>query len=111
LRKGGWYDDLLVVDHTGLALRVKGAEKLHGVGLFRGYNIFLNQRIKMKLHVAGPRIQVSLEEVKDKIFESFRISHGWATRADYQELKANVRNASSIAEIIERLSPCKGVTH
>jgi hypothetical protein len=104
LRKGGWYEDLLVVDSTGMALRVTGATKLHGVGPFWGYNIFLNQRIKVRPHVEGPPLQLSLEDVRRRVLDSFRRWHGWSSRGDFQDLVASVETARSIPQIIERLS-------
>lgn len=104
LRKGGYYENLLVVDSAGVGLRIKGAEKLHGVGPFWGYNIFLNRRIKVRPHIDGAPMQVSLTEVKRYVLDSFQRWHGWSTRGDFEELKASVEAATSIPEIIERLS-------
>lgn len=104
LRKGGYYEDLLVVDSAGVGLRIKGAEKIHGVGLFWGYNIFLNQRIKVRPHIEGPPMQVSLTEVKRHVLGSFDRWHGWSTRGDFAELKSSVEAATSIPEIIDRIS-------
>ncbi len=104
LSKGGYFENLLLVDSAGTGLRVRGANKLHGVGLFFGYNIFLNQRIKVQLHIDGEPIQVSLTEVKDYVFDSFKHRRAWRTRGDFAELRSEVQNAASIPEIIELLS-------
>ena len=47
--KNGWYRGMTVVDSKGTGIKIKDAHKLHGVGLFWGYNVFLNQRIKLAL--------------------------------------------------------------
>jgi hypothetical protein len=104
LRKGGYYENLLVVDSAGVGLRIKGTEKVRGVGPFWGYNIFLNQRVKVRPHIDGAPIQASLAEVKRYVLDSFDRWHGWSTRGDFEELKTSVKAATSIPEIIERLS-------
>jgi hypothetical protein len=81
LRKGGYYDNLLVVDSAGVGLRIKGAEKVRGVGPFWGYNIFLNQRVKVRPHIDGAPIQASLAKVKRYVLDSFDRWHGWSFSA------------------------------
>jgi hypothetical protein len=102
--KNGMFRDLLVVDSQGKCLRVKNAHKLHGVGLFWGYNIFMNQRIKVELELSGEPFNISLEEIKRMMFESFQRWHGWRSRGDFDELKASIEKAKSVSEIMERLS-------
>jgi hypothetical protein len=102
--KNGMFRDLLLVDSDGLAVRVKDAHKLHGVGLFRGYNIFLNQRIKVKLELSGDPFRMQLDDVRQMVLKSFQSRRGWSSRDDFDELKASIENARSIPEIIERLS-------
>jgi hypothetical protein len=47
--KNGYFRDLLLVDSGGRAIRLTDARKLRGIGPFFGYNIFMNQRIKVEL--------------------------------------------------------------
>jgi hypothetical protein len=101
---GGWYDGLLVVGSNSVAVRIKNARKLHGVGLFWGYNIFLNQRIRVELVVEEKGLNLSLEEVKTLVFASFRKRYGWRTRGDFKDLCAWVKEAKSVAEIITALT-------
>ena len=63
--KNGYFDDLLIVDANGVGYQVKGARKLHGVGPFFGYNIFLNQRIKVELLTDGPRFRFLSTRLRD----------------------------------------------
>jgi hypothetical protein len=95
---------MLIVDSNGVGLKIRGAKKLHGVGLFWGYNIFLNQRIKVQPIIAGKPFEVSLSEVKELVLKSFRNWHGWEARGDFEELRAAVAKAGSIQEMICRLS-------
>jgi hypothetical protein len=102
--KNGYFRGLVLVDSRGQAVPIKDAHKLRGVGLFWGYNVFLNQRIKVELELSGEPFTVSLNEVKEMVRKSFQRWHGWSTRDDFEELKAAVESARSISEIIERLS-------
>ena len=102
--RNGYFDNLLLVDSSGRGVRVKGAKKLHGIGPFWGYNMFLNQTIKVELIVAGEPFKVSLEEVKERVLDSFKKWHGWEARGDFEELRERITNAKTIPEIIRLLS-------
>ena len=102
--KNGMFTELLIIDLNGCGYKVKAARKLHGVGLLWGYNIFLNQRIKVELQYEDGFRDVPLYEIKDLVFRSFRKWHGWSTQGDFKELQADVINAISIAQIINILS-------
>jgi len=99
--KRGNFDNLLIVDSTGQAVRVKGARRLHGIGPFGGYNIFLNQRIKVTLEYDGAPFQMSLEEVKERIFRSFEEWEGWSASSNFEELQEQIQRSTSIKEIFE----------
>jgi hypothetical protein len=96
----GMFNSLLIVDGQGQAIKIKDAHKLHGIGLFWGYNIFLNQRIRVELEPSGEPFSISVDEVRGLVLKSFHTRHGWATRGDFEELEANVQKAASIPEII-----------
>jgi|GEM_PF-1875278 len=96
----GMFDNMLIVDSNGKAIRVKSARKLHGVGPFFGYNIFLNQRIKVELTFDSEPFQMLTDDVRKRVLNSFQKRHGWQTRGDFDELKSSVENASTVAEII-----------
>ncbi len=98
-----FFDNMLLVEMGGKGYKVKKAKKLCGVGPFWGYNIFLNQKIKVGLLFEDEPFQVSLDEVKARIFQSFKKRHGWSTRDDFEELKDRVKNAGSISEIAQLL--------
>jgi hypothetical protein len=98
-----FFDNMLIVEMGGKGYKVKGAKKLRGVGPFWGYNIFLNQKVKVDLLFEGKPFQVSLDEVKERIFQSFKTRQGWSTRDDFEELRDRVKNAGSISEIAQLL--------
>lgn len=102
--KNRMFDNILIVDANGTAVRVKSARKLHGVGPFWGYNIFLNRRIRVELVFDGEPFPMSVDDVRRLVLDSFRKWHGWRTRGDFKELKASVQNAQSVGEIIRLVS-------
>src|ERR1041384_1759054 len=103
LRRGGYYSDLWLVDSTQRKFKVAAAKKLYGIGLFWGYNIFLNQRIRVELMFSDDSKEISLDEVKGAVFKSFRNWHGWGSSDTFDELQAKVKAASSIAELVDAL--------
>jgi hypothetical protein len=98
--KNGMFDNMLVVDSSGKAIRVKSARKLHGVGLFWGFNPMVGRRIKVELVYDGDLFPMTVDEVRNLVLGSFKNRHGWQTRGDFDELKAAVEKASTVAEII-----------
>jgi hypothetical protein len=100
LKSHGWYDGLLIVDVNGQSIRVKSARKLHGVGLFFGYSFFVAQRIKVELVFDGEPFSMTVDDVRKRVLESFHKWHGWQTRGDFEELKAAVEKASTVADLI-----------
>jgi hypothetical protein len=103
LRRGGYYSKLWLVDSGQHKFNVKSAKKLHGVGLFWGYNIFLNQRIRVELVFEDKVENIPLEDVKAAVFKSFRTWHGWASADDFDELQSKVKNATSVREIMDAI--------
>lgn len=98
--KNGMFDNILVVDSNGKAIRVKSAQKLHGVGLFWGFNPMVGRRIKVELIFDGEPFTTTVDDVRTRILDSFRKRHGWQTRGDFDELKSSVEKASTVAELI-----------
>jgi hypothetical protein len=99
----GFFNKMLLVEATGRAFWIGGAQKLHGVGLFWGYNIFLNQRIRVKLLFEGEPFRVTVDEVKKRVFDSFDKLDCWSSGGNLEELRAGVRNAQTVAEIVQVL--------
>jgi len=97
--KNGYFSGQLIVDSTGKAVKIKDAKKLHGVGPFFGYNIFLNQRIKVELLPDGQPSQKDVGDVRDLVLKALRGNQGWNASGDYDELVASAERAKSISEI------------
>lgn len=99
----GYFDSMSIVDSSSTEYKICGARKLRGVGPFGGYNLFLNQRIEVALQFGEQSVQVSLEEIKQKVLRSFKQWHGWSSRGDFSELTERVQNAGSYEELIQLL--------
>ena len=97
--KNGMFKDLLIVDSAMMAFRIKDAKKVHGIGLFGGWNIFLNQKIRVELEIQEKPTKITMEEVKQKVLQSFSAWHGWSSGGNLPELKRRVQMASSIGEL------------
>jgi hypothetical protein len=98
----GYFKKFWLVDSNHHRFKIKSAKKLHGVGRFWGYDIFLNRKIRVELSFKDEQ-SVSLEEIKESIFKSFRTWHGWASADNFDELKSRVKAATSVREIINAL--------
>jgi hypothetical protein len=91
---------LVIVDSAGKAVRVRNARKLHGVGPFGGYDIFLDQKIRVELELDGAPFQMNLDEVKSRLMADFNSDGGyWDSCDDFDDLVSFVRDANAIDEI------------
>jgi len=98
--RGGLFDNLKIVDSSGAEHLVRSARKLHGVGRFWGYNLFLNQRIRVALDVLPTARTYTVDELRKLVMGDFKTWHGWSSRADFKQLESSVLRASSSAEIL-----------
>ena len=98
----GYFKNLWLVDLNHHRFNIRSAKKLHGVGRFWGYNLFLNQKIRVELAFKNEQ-SVSLDEIKGAVFKSFRNWHGWASADNFEELKSTVKAATSVHELINAL--------
>ncbi len=98
--RGGLFKKLKIIDSTGREFFVKTARKLHGVGPFWGFNIFLNQRIRVALEIESSGRTYTTEEVRQIVSRDFKGWHGWASREDFDQLKDSIARATSSAEIL-----------
>jgi hypothetical protein len=94
--KNGMFRDLFIVDRTETEFYVKDAKKLHGIGIFGGWNIFLNQKIRVQLEIDEEPKKITLDEVKQKVLKSFSSWHGWSSGGNLPELKRLVQEAASV---------------
>lgn len=56
-----------IIDSNGLAWRMDGAEKLHGVGPLWGYNLFLNQTVRVRPTILGEPKPATLQFIKSEL--------------------------------------------
>lgn len=99
----GWFSDLLLVDSSGRGWKIGGARKLHGVGPLWGYNIFLNQKIRVELLLSKGPFAVSVEDLRERVLKSFRTWHGWEEEGTFSILKTGIEKAGSVSELISLL--------
>jgi hypothetical protein len=100
--KNGHFAGLVIADSVGKAVRVRNVRKLHGIGRFGGYNIFLGQSIRIELDLDGEPFKMSLDEVKSRLMADFYSDEGlWDACDDFDELVSFVRDANEIDEITE----------
>ena len=100
--KNGLYKNRLIIDSKGMGVETKGASKLYGIGLFRGWNMFLNQRIRVDLQFRGKPFSVNVDEVRLKIFNLIKRCN-WKPVKDFKGLEKKISNAKSMGEIIQLL--------
>lgn len=102
--KDGYFEGLVIVDSRGLSLRVKNARKLRCVGPFRGYNIFLNQRIQVDLELDGEPFESTVDELRKRVLHSFSTRSAWKSRDDFHELKLRIKSSQTVEAIINVLT-------
>lgn len=102
--RNGYYRGLNIVDSAGREFTVGEARKVGTVGPFLGFNIFLNQRIRVHLEFLATVGPIDLEEAKARVLRYFKKWHGWQSRGDLHLLEARVQQAGSIPEVIACLS-------
>ena len=100
----GFYVGFRVVDSNGRWFRVRSATKIGGVGRFWGYNLFLNQRIRVLLDLEEEHKQASTNEVREMVLDEFDTWPGWESRGDYFDLRRDIESAKTIRELLARLS-------
>jgi len=96
LKKGGWYEDLFVVDSNGHGYRVRDARKLHGGGSLA------SPSVRVELDIAT-EMTVALDEVKQLLRGAIGSWHDWAPGCAGDLLRATVESAPSPAAIIAAL--------
>jgi hypothetical protein len=101
--KNGYYANLRIVDTASYLYIVESAKKVGVIGPFAGFDIFLNQKIRVELLITQSPSKISLDELRKMVFDSFENWHGWSTRGDFDELKEKIENAKSVVEVIEYL--------
>jgi hypothetical protein len=109
----GRFGRATIVDSESMAWEMDGATKLHGVGPFWGYNIFLSQTIRVRPNITVSPKPAQIEEIKSEVAKCLRrkdavtlvLKDYCATigRAEAHRTVPLIEAASSIPEIIAKL--------
>ena len=100
LGKKGWFDGLQLVDSAGRRYRVVKAKKLHAIGPFWGFRLFLSQRIKVDLGLELIDDPTPLEAVKQLLWRASAEWRGWESAGVDDELRDAAKRASTVADLI-----------
>lgn len=100
----GFYAGYELVDSHGRWFRILGARKLHGVGPFGGYSLFLGQKIRVELDIEDEGREATLDEVMNLVLSEFVSGSSWETRGDFDSLQGRLKSSKSIAELLGRLA-------
>jgi hypothetical protein len=102
-----------IVDSESMAWEMDGATKLHGVGPFWGYNLLLNQTIRVRPNIVAPPKPAELETIKSEVAKCLRrrdavtlVLKEFCTTIERAEARRTVpliEAASSVREIIGKL--------
>jgi len=103
--KNGFYEGMRIIDADGIEYKIKDAAKVRTVGPLWGYNIFLNQKLRVKLYLGKAGDVVSLDSLKMQILKIMKSDMDFWDSDGMIEKKINfINNASSYFEIIKSLS-------
>ena len=105
--KKGLYKNLLLVDASSKRFQIVGAKKIRTLidfsfGWFFLGLLFGNPRWQVELIFApGPPLQISIDEVKNLIFDSFTKEEDyWGEMIAFEEFRDRVATATSLEQIL-----------
>lgn len=102
--KNQLFKNLTIIDSLGYVFKIKNAKKLNGVGILWGYNIFLNQKIKIELFFENNVTQISLVDLQKRIIKLLKDDKEfWESGGNYHTLLKTVSHQSSIYDLIFEL--------
>ena len=101
--KNNFYKGMIIVDSTGTSYNIVNAKKIKGVGPFWGYNIFLNQKIKVELTYKDDCSNLNIELFKNKVLNYIKIAK-WDSADNYEDIKLKINNLNNFKQIIIILS-------
>lgn len=93
--KGGFFNDLVLLDSGGYQYEVKGARKLGPVGPFGGFRLLRTPKIKIDLDLATPE-KLSLEQAKQWVSSKISDSQG----IDADATRAKILQAQTCADLV-----------
>lgn len=104
LIKSGWFDGLRLVDSSGTNYEVVEVRQLHGVGPFWGYTLRYGRKVRVELKLKRAEKQLGIDEIRQLLGKQMRSWHGWESRDDIEELRDEVKSASSLAALRDVLT-------
>lgn len=94
-----------VVDSRLRLLRILEAKKEHGVGRFRGYNLFFNQYVKARLILEVVAEAVEFKEVCERVESTVRNNRSmYECGGSVGELLAALAQVETFEELVSELS-------
>lgn len=77
---------------------------MKGIGPFWGYNIFLNQNIRLKLVLSVETLELTLPDVKNKVVTAINKERDfWSSGGNINQIRKLVIDSPSIADLIQKL--------
>lgn len=98
LKRNAW-TGMRLIDTRGHIHVVVGAKKLRGIGLFRGYNIFFNQDIRVTLDYDLDVDYISFDDVKVEVLRMVKKDQFLQSRGDYDELLSDLGKTTTFDEL------------
>lgn len=101
--KNGFYKRLKIYDSNNMEYILLKAKKIDTVGSFFGYNIFLNQKIKVELQLSDKPKKNDIDSFKQKVlYVLSKDKDFWNSDGRYQDRIDAITNASTPKYLIER---------
>lgn len=98
----GHFKGLVIVDSEGERFEVKSAEKVSTLGLFWGFNLFGDQRLRIKLNLNETKSRMELEEFKKLVIKVINSNRGfWSSGGSVSERITSVKDSTSFSKIME----------
>lgn len=95
----GWFTNMIVIDSAGNNYRVLHATKVGNAGWLWVGPLPI-RKIKVELDVKHVAADVSVDDVRQRMYNATIRWHGLESRTDFDELKAAIDKAQTVAELI-----------
>ena len=99
--KNGFYTNLELIDSDGYLYKVQNATKVGSVGKFWGYDLFLDQTIKVELTITSNPQKLAFSEIKERIVRTINQDRFfWSSGGDLDEIKSRILDAKNFKSLI-----------
>lgn len=100
----GWFKNLILIDAELRRFTVRHATKVGTVGALWGFDVFLNQRLRVSLQLVGLEEKLSLEQVKGMLQRAIDADPGhWESGGELNRIREQVDRADGYLELIDIL--------